>query len=248
MMPILTVFTAERVAYKNLLTYLEPPETARHHNPYREWIGAQIRADVWGWVSPGDTRRAAELAWQDARLSHTGNGIYGEVYVAAMIATAFVTDDIKQVVDAGLKAIPLDSRLAEAVRFACSLPERQDSWEAAVDELYDQIWALPLGAYDQQRCPAHCSPTFWGVVTSTKTITYAVMGGWDTDCNGASAGAIIGTMLGRGGVPEAWWGPLNNRVRTSLKGLRQRCDRRVGCPHRERWFQTGTAPSRPAEG
>ncbi len=29
-----------------------PPETALIRNPYREWIGAQIRADLWGWVSP----------------------------------------------------------------------------------------------------------------------------------------------------------------------------------------------------
>ncbi|MYS51546.1 ADP-ribosylglycohydrolase family protein, partial [Streptomyces sp. SID6013] len=52
-------FTAERIAHRNLLTGLEPPDTARHRNPFREWIGALIRADVHGWTNPGDPAAAA---------------------------------------------------------------------------------------------------------------------------------------------------------------------------------------------
>ena len=218
MMPALTVFTAERVAYENLLMHLEPPETARHHNPYREWIGAQIRADVWGWVSPGDTKRAAELAWRDARLSHTGNGVYGEMYVAAMVAAAFTTKDVIEVVQKGLQVVPPESRLAEAVRFVLELPTHYPDWETAVDKLYERYghyhWVHTIN-----NAALLTAALLYGAGDFEKTITYAVMGGWDTDCNGASAGAIIGTMFGRLGVPEAWAGPLDNRVRTSLKGF-----------------------------
>ena len=218
MMPVLSVFTAERVAYENLLMHLEPPETAQHHNPYREWIGAQIRADVWGWVSPGDVKRAAELAWRDARLSHTGNGVYGEMYVAAMVAAAFTTKDVIEVVQKGLQVVPPESRLAEAIRFVLELPAHHSDWEAAVDKLYERYghyhWVHTIN-----NAALLTAALLYGAGDFEKTITYAVMGGWDTDCNGASAGAIIGTMLGRLGVPEAWAGPLDNRVRTSLKGF-----------------------------
>ena len=71
------IFTAERAAYRNLLRGLAPRDGARRHNPFREWIGALIRADVFGWVRPGDPYAAARLAWPDARLSHTRNGMYG---------------------------------------------------------------------------------------------------------------------------------------------------------------------------
>src|SRR3989337_4521667 len=50
-LPVLSTFTAERVAYNNVLNGIFPPDSAIVRNPYREWIGAQIRADFWGWVS-----------------------------------------------------------------------------------------------------------------------------------------------------------------------------------------------------
>jgi ADP-ribosylglycohydrolase len=200
------------------LKYLLPPDTALHRNPYREWIGAQIRADVWGWVSPGDPGRAAELAWRDARLSHSGNGIYGEAFVAAMIAAAFTTDDVGDIVDMGLRAIPYDSRLAEAVRFARDLPSRTEEWEEAVDLLYERVGQYHW-VHAVNNAALLAAALLYGQGDFERTICLAVMGGWDTDCNGASAGSILGVMRGAGGIPEAWSGPLRNRVRTSLKGF-----------------------------
>ncbi|MFB7416157.1 ADP-ribosylglycohydrolase family protein [Streptomyces sp. NPDC056210] len=145
-LPAGRTFTAERIAYRNLLDGIEPPETAVHRNPFREWIGAQIRADVFGWTNPGDPARAAELAYRDATLTHTANGVYGEMFVAAAIAhaaaptattphtaaphrttptlhatlqapTSPTTPTVHTTLDAGLAVIPPDSRYAQAIRF-----------------------------------------------------------------------------------------------------------------------------------
>ena len=218
MMPVLTVFTAERVAYQNLLDYLEPPETARHRNPYREWIGAQIRADVWGWVSPGDPLRAAMLAHRDARLSHVANGLYAEMFVAAMVAAAFVRDHARDIVRDGLAVVPDSSRLAEAIRFVLGLPSLEPDWEGALDRLYARYgqyhWVHAIN-----NAALVAAALLYGGGDFERSITLAVMGGWDTDCNGATVGSIVATM--RGDVPEKWAAPLHNRVRSSLRGFDQ---------------------------
>ncbi|HWG83992.1 MAG TPA: ADP-ribosylglycohydrolase family protein [Deinococcales bacterium] len=216
MLPALTVFTAERVAYQNLLDYLDAPETAWHRNPYREWIGAQIRADVWGWLSPGDPAAAAALAWRDARLSHTGNGAWGELYAAALVAAAFTHPTPGAVVRAALAVVPRDSRLAAAVRLVLDLHDSEPDFERAVDRLYAELghyhWVHAIN-----NAALLTAALLYGEGDYSRSITLAVAGGWDTDCNGATAGAVVGTMLGA--VPERWTAPLRDTVRTSLKGF-----------------------------
>ena len=87
-LPAGRVFTAERGALRNLLDAFLPPETATRRNPFREWIGARLRVDAYGWAAGGEPRRAAELAWADARLSHTANGVYAAMFMAAAHAAS----------------------------------------------------------------------------------------------------------------------------------------------------------------
>jgi hypothetical protein len=117
------------------LTDEQIEQVRMYMNPYREWIGAQIRGDIWGWVCPGDPRAAARLAFNDACVSHVRNGIYGEMFVAGMIAGACSVTEPRDAVEAGLCCIPQESRLAEAVRTALALPSKAPTWEGALDLL-----------------------------------------------------------------------------------------------------------------
>jgi ADP-ribosylglycohydrolase len=218
LLPVLQTFTAERVAYANALNGLLPPETALVRNPYREWIGAQIRADLWGWISPGRPQQAAELAWKDARLSHVGNGIYGEMFVAAAVSAAFSLSNPAEIVEAGLQYIPSDSRLAHAVRFALRLPGRERTWEGALDRLYEQFgryhWVHTIN-----NAALVAAALVYGGGDYERSICNVVMGGWDTDSNGATVGSIVGTMKGASALPQKWTNPLHNRIRSSMKGF-----------------------------
>ncbi|TGB14035.1 ADP-ribosylglycohydrolase family protein [Streptomyces sp. MZ04] len=219
-LPAARTFTAERIAYRNLLNGIEPPHTATHHNPFREWIGALIRADVHGWTNPGAPAKAAEQAHRDAALTHTANGVYGAMFAAATIAEAAAgTGDVHHCLRTGLTVVPPESRLARAVRHSIQLAREQSQFDHIVDELhttyghYHWVHVVPNAAL-LSAALTHAEGDFTG------SITRAVSGGWDTDSNGATAGSIAGLLAGHpDALPDRWTSPLENRVASSVAGF-----------------------------
>ena len=105
-LPAGRIFTAERVALRNLLEAYLPPETATRRNPFREWVGARLRVDAYGWAAAGDPVRAARMAWHDARVSHTANGVYAAMFMAAAHAASLGVDTASECADVGLSVDP----------------------------------------------------------------------------------------------------------------------------------------------
>lgn len=218
LLPYRLTYTAERAAYRNLVLGLRPPETATYLNPYREWIGAQIRADLWGYVSPGDPEKASLLAYKDARLSHTKNGVYGEMYFAAAVSLAFSLDDPVDIVREALKAVPARSRLAEAVRFVLLSYSRGVAWEETVTEVLSK-YSTYHPVHTINNAALVVAALLWGEGDFAKTVTYAVLSGLDTDCNGATAGSIVGVMVGASRLPVEWIAPLSDTLVTAISGV-----------------------------
>ncbi|MEU7097494.1 ADP-ribosylglycohydrolase family protein [Streptomyces longwoodensis] len=220
-LPAGRTFTAERIAYRNLLSGIEPPHTARHRNPFREWIGALIRADVHGWTNPGAPAAAAEQAHRDAVLTHTANGVYAAMFTAAVVATAATgTHDVHACLRTGLTVVPPRSRLALAVADAVQLAEQHDDFDTVVDALHARhspahhwVHALPNTALVAAAL-THADGDFTG------SICRAVSGGWDTDSNGATAGSVAALLAGSpAALPDRWTAPLKNRLATSVPGF-----------------------------
>jgi ADP-ribosylglycohydrolase len=216
-LPAGRVFTAERAAYRNLLDARPVPETATHLNPFREWIGALIRTDVYGWARPGDVRAAARLAWTDARLSHTRNGVYGAMWAAALCSAALVCDDAEQVLDAADAVVPPGSRLAAAVRRGRELGRAGDDVAGALDALHAEYGHLHwVHVLNNAAVIAYALTRGRGDFGASVSI--AVTAGWDTDSAGATVGSVLGALLGTAGIGERWTTPIRNRIATSLPG------------------------------
>ncbi|MEV6970129.1 ADP-ribosylglycohydrolase family protein [Hamadaea sp. NPDC051192] len=209
------VFTAERIAYRNLLLGHTPPETALRGNPFREWIGAQIRTDLYGWIHPGRPDLAAECAYRDASVSHVRAGIYGAMWVAAMSSAALTADNIDDVLDAGESVVPPVSRFANAIMDGRDLATRGDSWEGVVDEIYARygkrhwVHVLPNAALVAAALEYHGGDF-------AASVCAVVSAGCDTDSNGATVGAITAALAGT--VPDHWAAPLRDTLRTSIPG------------------------------
>ncbi|MGW5334952.1 ADP-ribosylglycohydrolase family protein [Streptomyces bauhiniae] len=211
-------FTAERVALRNLLAGVEPPHTARFRNPFREWIGALIRADVHGWTNAGDPGAAAAQAHRDAVLTHTSTGVQAAMFAAAVIATAATgTQDVHACLRTGLTVVPPASRLAGAVGHAVQLAQQHTDFDDVVDALHrvygpthHWVHALPNTALIAAAL-THADGDF------TDSVCRAVSGGWDTDSNGATAGCVAGLLAGApSALPEHWRAPLKNRLASTV--------------------------------
>ncbi len=223
------VYTAERVAYMNMINGFKAPDTGTHHNPYREWIGAQIRADLWGWVNPANPKRAVEMAYRDASLSHSKNGIYGELWVAAMLAIAFVESDVEQIIRKSLAYIPSRSKLTEAINNVIQWSHQFDDWNDCFKQIQDHF-----GKYHTVHTLNNAAVVTMALLYSKGDyhtgITISVMAGWDTDCNGATVGSVLGVVNGAENLPKQWIDPLHDRIeslvfterKTTLSALAKR--------------------------
>lgn len=209
--------TAEDVALRNLRAGVEAARAAELDNPYVQWIGADIRSDPWGYLAPGQPERAAGMAYRDACLSHRRNGVYGEMYMSAVIAAAFAVESTAEALRLGLNEIPADCLLAGDVRWALERGAAITGYaqaRRAVEERFGDmsgvhtnlnacltVFGLMIGGDDFSRC-----------------IGETVAMGYDNDCTAATVGSIFGAAKGIGAIPEHWYRPFNNRVLTYING------------------------------
>ena len=213
-------FTAEKVALVNFTNGYQPPVSAIYKNPFREWIGAQIRGDYFGYINPGNPELAAEMAWRDASISHVKNGIYGEMFVSAMLACAAVTDNIKDVIYGGLAEIPATSRLYESIT---RLVDRYDAGVSKEDAFADihAVWD-DRDSHDWCHTISNAlvvvASLLYGEGDYGRSICMSVETGFDTDCNGATVGSVVGMLLGEKGIGEEWKAPTHGMLDTTVAG------------------------------
>jgi len=220
LLPVGSTYTAERAAYKVMLEQGDewfpegqPPGFDLGlcaNNPFNDWIGAQIRADVYGWVCPGNPELAAKLATADAELSHRGDGVYGAVLVAALGA-ALQTEAPNVAIKTALRFIPANTGAERAIKLGLEqagdpkgyrkIHSSYEGWSPVhtLNNLALVIWAL-----------------FSNLDDYSAAIGDVVSAGWDTDCNGATVGALWG-LQGKP-IPEHWIQPWQGQVGLSLAG------------------------------
>lgn len=213
--------TAERVAFCNFVKGFEPPESAKYKNPYREWIGAQIRGDYFGYINPGNPEKAAEFAFRDASVSHIKNGIYGEMFVSAMIAVAACTSNIKDIINGGLSQIPYTSRLYDEVTSIIADYEKGVSAQECFKQIHTRYnehdphdWCHTIS-----NAAIVAAALLYGNGDFGKSICMAVETGFDTDCNGATVGSVLGMANGIECISDDWQAPLNDTLHTSIFGV-----------------------------
>ncbi len=206
-------------------------------NEGEESIGAMIRADAFGLVSPGKPLQAARLAWRDASITHKKTGMYAEQWAAATISAAFMTSDPAEAIKAGIEQLPRKSRYAEALREALKVSCSHENWIDSYNYINNKWGHLGhAGTLNESAAIINSLVHSIGedhLVDYEKAICLTVMHGWDTDCSGATAGCIAGVLAGYHAIPDKWLAPLQDTFYTAVAS---ECNTRISS-FAERMYQ-----------
>ncbi len=206
---------ANQAARYNILRGIMPPESGHwKNNPHADDIDFQIEADFAGLMCPGMANTASEISDKIGHIMNYGDGWYGGVYVAAMYALAFVSNDVNIIVNEALKTIPEQSDfykcIADVIKWHQQYP---DEWKATWFEC-EKKWSsdigCPEGVFRAFNIDAKINAAYivigmlYGNGNYGATIDISTRCGQDSDCNPASAAGILGTMMGYSNIPVYW--------------------------------------------
>ena len=212
---------AVRVTEKLLKQGVRPPESGRHE--LGEYMGGQMKGEFWGFLLPGNPAAAAEYGRIDGEVSFHTDGLYGEMFMAALTAEAFFESDPQKLLQAGLAVIPTDCDYARCIRDVMEWHAQwPDDWEKAHEQI-DAKWA-PEGDKNRRVFPnnaVNALALLYGQGDFEKTISIAVMAGWDTDTNAGDVGPVMGVVLGPEAIAEKWTKPIANILRSDVKGAEE---------------------------
>jgi ADP-ribosylglycohydrolase len=206
---------ANQSARYNILQGIAPPGSGYwENNPHADDIDFQIEADFAGLMSPGMVNPASEICDRVGHIMNYGDGWYGGVYVAAMYSLAFYTDDVKMIVSEALKSIPAESEfyqcIDDVIKWYYQYP---DDWKRnwfETEKKWSSDVGCPGGVFTAFNIDAKINAAYivigllYGEGDFGKTVEISTRCGQDSDCNPASSGGILGTVLGYSNIPEHW--------------------------------------------
>lgn len=207
-------------ALTNLRRGLLAPVAGWFNNPFNDCMGSPIRSEIWAMAAPGAPKVAAHYAYQDAIVDHAGGeGVYGEMFFAALESAIFFEKDRDRLIEIGMKYIPEDCRTSKALKDLLLWHQEGKSWIEARLLILEHH-----GSDNFTDAPQNIAFTILGWLYGEDfedAILKAVNCGYDTDCTAATLGAILGMLLGPEGLPAKWVSPVGDRVVVSppIKGF-----------------------------
>ena len=208
-----------------------PPMSGEFDNlKWKHSNGAWIRSEIWACLAPGYPEIARRYAFEDACVDHgLGEGTVAEQFTATIESLAFFRKDIRGILEEGLAAIPVESRVARAVRTVMDGYDGGKSWQEVRLELIEQ--SKDIGWFQAPANVGFCViGLLYGEGDFKKSDLTAVSCGDDTDCTGATVGAFLGILYGSAGIPSDWADYIGERIITcSVNGGYNRVRKITDC-------------------
>lgn len=193
--------STEHTAYLRLKHGLRAPASgaiATNGHTVAEQIGAQIFIDAFGMVTPGRPELAAELARRSASVSHDGEAVHAAVVVAGLVSAAFVEKDMGKLLDTAIALVPRDCLIAQVHRDVRAWCRADGDWRRTYERIHERYGYRIYGG-NCHVVPNHAVMVMaWCYAPDDFQRAQAIVNtaGWDTDCNAANVGSVMGLVVG----------------------------------------------------
>lgn len=201
------------VAIRNIKLGLKGRAVGIYDNAFSDGLGAAIRTELWAFLAPGNPELAMKYAYIDACMDHCGSGIDAALFLAALESYAFVEPDIPKLIRKSCGLLPKKSFLKGVIKDTLKLCKKTDSFKKIRKKILEEYGSDNFT--DVHQNIAFCvAAMILGKGDFSKTICTAVNFGCDTDCTGATVGAILG-IIDPDGIQKKWLKPIGRELAVS---------------------------------
>ena len=203
------------IAIANIERGMRPPLTGRFNNYFSECMGCPIRSEIWAVIAANMPETAAYYAMLDATVDHDGESVYAEIFYAALESMAFsaAVEDLHRLIYEALAFIPADCKIAIAVN------EVMDAYKngvSASDLRRELIRKYDFGNFSH--CLINIAFTIAALVYAEGDFLKAMVGAanfaYDADCTAATAGAVMGILMGADAIRKKYQVEFDERILT----------------------------------
>ncbi|MFC1635177.1 ADP-ribosylglycohydrolase family protein [Planctomycetota bacterium] len=202
---------------------LDPPLTSSLVlNPWANFnISGQFVCETFGLIAPAMPQTAARIGLNYTHVSIDGEPAQTTQLFTAMIATAFITSDIDEILDAGMASIDPKSSIVPIIRDVRRWHrENPADWRATrrlVKDKYTLYESRTRNQNGYELCTAATiAALLYGEGDLVKTLIHAFNFGWDADNNAATAATIVGVIKGRSWMQQQGW-DIADRYRNTTR-------------------------------
>ena len=227
------LWVSNQTAFDLMREGVLPPETGEpENNPNHMMIDAQLTTEIFGLLAPGRPDVALKMAYLPIRTVASGEAAWISEFYVSMHALAAssnpdesLADRLLWMADTSRLNLPETSYAAAMYDFVRKRFEQGSTWEQARDAIYQRYQVEQQDGYDLTSKNLYCNgcfasginfaaslvSLFYGAGDLRETIKIGALCGWDSDNPTATWGGLIGFMIGKSGVEEAFGTDLSQR-------------------------------------
>jgi len=207
------IWCANQYARQLMDIGLVPPQTGDDvFNPWAEFnISGQFLCEAFGLISPCMPQTAARIGLNYTRAAICGEPAQTTQFFTTMIATAFLTSNMEEILDAGVASLDPKSEIKnivqDIIQWHKQYPQEWRTTRRLLKEKYAHFGGEPTRDRNgyELNTGSIIAALLYGQGKVDLTLQMAFNFGWDADCNAATAGTIVGVIKGyRSMLAQGW--------------------------------------------